>query len=284
MRNFSLALLGLVAYVQAADDFDVRDLTVSGFVDPEECYSALEAADSISEDRVVDRDEYVLFVQELAPSDILDYAESYADLPLVLQSNFNALACLCQGFPDPDESCCIGSNAHLDTAGAFAGETPNSEQIPYLFLVCSLTTTSIGRVIESLPPSSEPTEAPTLEPTGFPTSAPVTPAPVVTPAPIVTPAPVVPVEPTVSPSPTEEPSASPTSSPTAPTKVSLSVEYKIGVEGNATKEVYEIQLVDAMNSLAPEVLLAIRRKLRNGRRLRSVQLSTSIDGFEEIGK
>ena len=66
--------------------------------------------------------------------------------------------------------------------------------------------------------------------------------------------------------------------------MSLSVEYKIGVEGNATKEVYEIQLVDAMNSLAPEVLLAIRRKLRNGRRLRSVQLSTSIDGFEEIGK
>ena len=48
----------------------------------------------------------------------------------------------------------------------------------------------------------------------------------------------------------------------------------------------QAELIAAMDSLAPQVLLdvRIRKLLRSGRRLESIQLSTSIDEINEVGK
>lgn len=288
---------------------------VVGFVDPEVCYPALVNADA-NGNGIVDADEYVAFVQELGPSGFLEGVTSFEDLPLLLQSTFNFLACLCQ--TDPDNSCCVGDNAGIATDGAGSSETPTQDEESYLFLVCSLTGSAVDRVLESAAPTGFPTESPTLSPTAPPTT-PATARPSATPTevptgnPTKTPSQVPTSPPTAkptkppTPSPSEKPSKAPTvgpgvptSEPTsaAPTSISPTLApttvgpttapaplettvlttYRIGVRNDATQQTYEPQLIDAMDALAPEVLasIPIRRRLR---RLKTIDFPTGIDNI-----
>ena len=71
MRAGLLALSTWLAATSASNDVDARDLMVQGFADPEECYGALEAADSSTSDEIITPDEYALFVKELGPPGFL---------------------------------------------------------------------------------------------------------------------------------------------------------------------------------------------------------------------
>lgn len=232
------------------------NLVVEGFVDTKSCYSAMESsvANNNEGDRRMDSENYVDFVKLYGPDGFLEDVEEFSELPLILQSNFNILACLCR--QDSEDQCCIGSSAGIETDGSFADEIPTQGEQAYLFLVCSLTSVTIDRVLQSSAPSSSPTITP--EPTTGPT---ITPYPT-----ILTPEP--------SPAPFE------------PLATVVTVTYDIGVKaGNASSDC-EDGLVGAMNSLAPQVLAEVRRRqLRAAhRRLRSVLLDTSITQFEPIGK
>eukprot|EP00529_Nitzschia_sp_RCC80_P007708 CAMPEP_0113503172 /NCGR_PEP_ID=MMETSP0014_2-20120614/33999_1 /TAXON_ID=2857 /ORGANISM="Nitzschia sp." /LENGTH=1272 /DNA_ID=CAMNT_0000398115 /DNA_START=467 /DNA_END=4285 /DNA_ORIENTATION=+ /assembly_acc=CAM_ASM_000159 len=181
------------------------------------CYDALFLSDE-NQNYEVDQDEYITFLQIMGPPGFVPDAETFGDLPLILQSNFIILACLCMDAgPDPDPQCC-SNNPHISNNGTWPGQTPTPEQEQYLYQVCFLTETSIGRLMESLTPSAEPTEAP--RPDG---GTPIPPTPTAGPppetdTPSVSPtgAPVT-AEPTLSPTPpptTRQPSDQPSSIPT----------------------------------------------------------------------
>lgn len=200
---------------------------VVGFVDPEVCYPALVNADA-NGNGVVDADEYVTFVQELGPSGFLEGVTSFQDLPLVLQSNFNFLACLCQTDPD-NNACCVGDSAGITVDGAGESETPTAEEESYLFLVCSLTGSAVNRVLESVSPTGFPTESPTVQPTAPPTIPPTarpsaTPTEAPTKAPTESPSDTPTSPPTAKPTtlPTLAPSENPTKAPTTPPGVPTS--------------------------------------------------------------
>lgn len=291
---------------------------VVGFVDPAVCYPALVNADA-NGNGVVDAEEYVTFVQDLGPSGFLDGITSFQDLPLVLQSNFNFLACLCQTDPN-NNACCVGDNAGISVAGAGASETPTAEEESYLFLVCSLTSSAVDRVLQSVAPTGVPTESPTVAPTAppsipptarpsaaptetptgkptkplspAPTSAPTakptkspTPAPSGKPTKPPTAAPGTPTtKPTpIAPTPTAVPTAgSPTAAP-VPLQTTVLTTYKIGVRNGAKESTYKPQLIDAMDALAPEVLasIPIRRRLR---RLKTIDFPTGIENIVATGE
>jgi hypothetical protein len=258
----SSLILGLLldttrGFLTDFDDVTLRrtELVVDGFVDTAACYGAIEASVAENMDnggsRRMDADSYVTFVQLYGPDGFLEDVDAFADLPLILQSNFNILACLCQ--QNAEDRCCVGDNAAIETDGAFADETPTEAERSYLFLVCSLTGVTIDRVLQSSAPSSSPTATP------YPTEAPTT-----TPAPTSTPAPTQDLT----------------------VEIEVSVSYEIGVRaGNSSDDCID-GLVGAMNSLAPQVLAETRRRqLRiSHRRLRSVQLDTSIASIESIGE
>mmetsp|Transcript_29429 Transcript_29429/g.71015 ORF Transcript_29429/g.71015 Transcript_29429/m.71015 type:complete len:1070 (-) Transcript_29429:308-3517(-) len=217
-------------------EFDtLQSLVIDGFVDTESCYDALESAIVVSRSggllgadvRKMNQAAYAAFIKSYGPDGFLEDVTAFNALPLILKSNFNILACLCQSDPN-DDSCCVGDKAGIDTDGSFDGEAPTPTQQSYLFLVCSLTSITIERVMESSPPSA---------------------APSISPAP--TEAPTITVSPTVSPTP----------GPTQP-PATVNITYAIGVRGgpsstNATIDDYENELISAMDSLAPEVLLEV---------------------------
>jgi hypothetical protein len=231
------------------------ELVVEGFVDTDACYSAIELSVANKEgDRRMDAESYVDFVKFFGPEGFLSDVEDFADLPLILQSNFNILACLCQ--KNSEDECCVGSNAGIETNGAFEDEVPTQSEQSYLFLVCSLTSVTIDRVIQSSAPSSAPTI--TAEPTFGPT---ITPFPTVL-------------------------TVVPTPAPVEITDIEVLVTYEIGVRAGNSSSDCQDGLVGAMNSLAPQILAEVRRRLirTSRRRLRSVQLDTSIRSFEDIGE
>jgi hypothetical protein len=281
--------------------------TVIGFAEPDVCYPALEGADA-NQDRLVDQQEYVDFCKLMGPQGFLNGLQTFEDLPLQLQSNFFVLACLCKT-DSGDDSCCVGDAAGIRADGAYEQDIPTPEQESYLFVVCSLTASAVERVLRSAPPSPEPSASPTSTPSWMPSSPPSgtpTDAPTVTPG-TPTAAPTTPA-PTTSPSspPTVEPTASPptqrptTAAPTPapeptpapqPIEEQVTTVYRIGIEFGSTVEqtTYEPQLVDAMDSLAPEVLASVldslRRRLKgHKRRLQSVGFPTTIDTIQDVGK
>ena len=217
-------------------EFDtLQSLVIDGFVDTESCYDALESAIVVSRSggligadvRKMNQAAYAAFIKSYAPEGFLEDVTGFNALPLILKSNFNILACLCQSDPN-DDSCCVGDKAGIDTDGAFDGEVPTSTQQSYLFLVCSLTSITIERVMESSPPSAAPSISPA------PTEAPTI---------------------------TASPTVSPTPGPTQP-PATVNITYAIGVRGgpssnNATIDDYGDELISAMDSLAPEVLLEV---------------------------
>ena len=296
--------------------------SVIGFVDPAVCYPALSNADTDGDD-MVSAEEYVSFVQDMGPDNFLSDVSIFDDLPTVLQSNFLALACLCQTDPD-DDSCCIGGNAGLKVDGSSSGEDPSAAEESYLFLVCSLTSNSIDRVLMSVPPTVAPTQEPTVALTTAPTSSPtaaLTMAPTSSPTVDLTTAPTIALTdtPTISQTaapttisqtaapttlaptrepgvPTVAPTLAPTATPTTagptttpiPVQVPVDVTYEIGVRLGGESEVYLSELVGAMDSLAPAVLSDVledlrRRLLRGGRRLQSLTFPTTAGIVKEIG-
>ena len=296
--------------------------SVIGFVDPAVCYPALSNADTDGDD-MVSAEEYVSFVQDMGPDNFLSDVSTFDDLPTVLQSNFLALACLCQTDPD-DDSCCIGGNAGLKADGSSSGEEPSAAEESYLFLVCSLTSNSIDRVLMSVPPTVAPTQEPTVALTTAPTSSPtaaLTMAPTSSPTVDLTTAPTIALTdtPTISQTaapttisqtaapttlaptrepgvPTVAPTLVPTATPTTagptttpiPVQVPVDVTYEIGVRLGGESEVYLSELVGAMDSLAPAVLSDVledlrRRLLRGGRRLQSLTFPTTAGIVKEIG-
>ena len=209
-------------------EFDtLQSLVIDGFVDTESCYDALESAIVVSRSggligadvRKMNQAAYAAFIKSYGPEGFLEDVTSFNALPLILKSNFNILACLCQSDPN-DDSCCVGDKAGIDTDGSFDGEDPTPTQQSYLFLVCSLTSITIERVMESSPPSAAPSISP------VPTEAPTI---------------------------TASPTVSPTPGPTQP-PATVNITYAVGVSGNATIDDYENELISAMDSLAPEVL------------------------------
>jgi hypothetical protein len=199
------------------------------------CYDALFLADQ-NQDNKVDADEFVTFAQILGPPGFLPNTNTYQQLPLILQSNFIILACLCLQIPNfgggtgIDRQCC-SIDPHLDINGTQPGQNPTSKQSQYLYQVCFLTETSIDRLLQSASPTLEPTkspstivitdkpteklsEKPTPPPTGKPSLDPTS-KPTINPTSEPTGKPVA--GPTAKPTsqPTAEPTAKPTSQPTA---------------------------------------------------------------------
>lgn len=284
-RELTLLKGGQTSRILQRDLIQTRQ-SVIGFADPEVCYPALSNADSDG-DRLVSSDEYVSFCQSMGPPDFLSGISDFEDLPILLQANFNSLACLCQTDPDKD-SCCLGDNASIKADGAFPNEVPSDAEESYLFIVCSLTTNSVDRILLS----DSPTPGPTIEPT----SAPINP-PTISPTTSPTEDPET-ISPTTSPgSPTVAPTSAPTGTPTitatptetrVPVEVPVSISYDIGVRPGGEEEMYISDLVVAMDALAPGILAdvltdnPVRRVLRR-RRLQSIQFPTSARVAQSIG-
>jgi hypothetical protein len=264
--GFLVLVGGLFSVVNGDGQFDIftrAQISVDGFVDTEACYSAMESSISDKDgDRKMNQEDYVNFVKAYGPKGFLKGITTFEELPLILQSTFYYIACLCKTDSN-DESCCVGSNAGIDTSGSFSGEKPTVSEQSYLFLVCSQTSTSIDRVIQSTAPSDAPIATPIVSsvPTVLPTPDVSTPTVIGTL------------------SPTRDPGNGTT------TQEDVLVTYGIGIKGEAIFEDYSGGLISAMDSLAPEILQEVRRRqLRVGRRLQSVQLPTSITNHTVVGK
>jgi len=184
------------------------------------CYDALYLADQNQDDKV-DGDEFVTFAQIMGPLGFLPNSDTYEELPLILQSNFIILACLCLQIPNFDggmgiDPKCCAVDPHIDISGTHPGEIPNAQQSQYLYQVCFLTETSIDRLLLSAAPTPEPSKQPSVVVT--------TDTPTNVPRPTNEPTEKLILEPSVSPTfeetneptikPTEEPTNVPTHEPT----------------------------------------------------------------------
>ncbi len=157
MRWLPLALLG--ANFFASVDVSGATLSIGEFVDTEACYSAIEESVVDKDgDQRMDPESYVGFVKAYGPDDFLEDISRFEELPLILINNFYLLACMCG--TKPDDECCVGSKAGIETDGALSGVTPTDHEMSYLFLVCAQTNTAIERVIDSLSPSAAPAPDP----------------------------------------------------------------------------------------------------------------------------
>ncbi|CAJ1941329.1 unnamed protein product [Cylindrotheca closterium] len=357
-----LAGLALLIMVQlpsvTATDFNVylllqamsqeSSLLKSAFADSQSCFDNLISADSDSSYQLTRR-EYVQFMRSSGPPGFLMDVASFEDMPLALQSTFNALSCLC---PDSSRTNCCNDLLDINGAGGDADQAEENE----LFLVCSLTRVAINYVantegptaaptfLEPSPaptfvPSSAPTRQPSMAPSNSPTVSPSarpSSSPTVVPSarPSSSPTMVPSTSPTISPSvtpslsptitasnvptatpsvlptetasgvPTTEPSSTPSLAPSMPPEptasaapsgtasesptglpiIETSIEYRVGVQDGVYTPEFDSILVDAMDSLAPEILVATlgerRRVLRQRRRkLQSVALPTRIDEY-----
>lgn len=219
---------------------------VDGFVDSDFCYSSVKNADENGDNRLTNA-EFVSLAQDLAPTGLIDDVLSFDDLPFLFRNAFTTLACLCQidsfGGDSTDSQCCTGSRAHLRVPTVKPSDpAAATEDVTYLYNICSLLETAGRNVLGSPNPTAFPTGppvtvqpttiGPTMGPTAEPTEMPVD-SPTVAPSGEPTPRPTT-TKPT--PIPTEEPgeptpspvTALPTSSPTegddptqAPTPVTV---------------------------------------------------------------
>ena len=165
MKWFFLGLLGVIVVAANGDTGVVgqASLSIGTFIDTEVCYSAI--AGSVAnkdEDKRMDPESYVSFVNLYGPDNLLDSPITFEELPLILVNNFYFLACLCGSETEPE--CCVGSNAGIETIGALPGDTPTDDEKSYLYVVCAQTSLAIDRVIQSLAPSAAPVPGPPVNP------------------------------------------------------------------------------------------------------------------------
>lgn len=181
------------------------------------CYDALYLADQ-NKDSQVDGSEFVTFVQIMGPPGFLPDANAFDDLPLIMQSNFIILSCLCLQLPESSPQCCTDS-PHIDNTGTWPGQVPTAQQEQYLYQVCFLTETSIDRVIASQTPTLSPATDPPTDPPAQPPPVAAPSEPPTTEAPSAAPSIVNVTEPSISPTikaPTDAPTtaSAPTVMPT----------------------------------------------------------------------
>ncbi len=254
MKWLSLALLGVIVVATNGDTLDLSQasLSIGAFIDTEACYSAIEGSVANKvEDKRMDPESYVDFVNLYGPDELLDSPITFEELPLILVNNFYFLACMCGS--ETESECCVGSKAGIETDGALPGDTPTGDEKSYLYLVCAQTNIAIDRVIQSLAPSAAPVPVQSVTPTAAPVA----------------------------------PSAAPVSGPPVnPFEEVVAVNYSIGVTNEtAVFEDYEDELTSAMNSMTPTLLSEVRRRqLRAGRKLQTVSLPTVITMNEVIGE
>ena len=281
---------------------------VGTFVDSKSCYEAVVASDEDADGRVT-REEYVSLARELSPPGLIEEDVAFNDLPLAFTNTFRHLACLCQiaslGGDPTDTQCCVGSNAHIRVPDPPDGDGGTSEDVAYLYSVCSLTKEAANSILTSPFPTSSPSTSPagTNAPTSFPTLPPtpgVVDVPTVSPvdvSPSATPVtePTQPPAPTVSPAPTAVPTAVVVSEPTTPpepTTYEATVMYSIAVssgqiliDNQGFEQRYLADLSAAMDELAVQVGDEILdRRLRALQIGMAVLLPTDIESREEIGK
>eukprot|EP00531_Pseudo-nitzschia_arenysensis_P017649 CAMPEP_0116148754 /NCGR_PEP_ID=MMETSP0329-20121206/18552_1 /TAXON_ID=697910 /ORGANISM="Pseudo-nitzschia arenysensis, Strain B593" /LENGTH=1247 /DNA_ID=CAMNT_0003644961 /DNA_START=214 /DNA_END=3957 /DNA_ORIENTATION=+ len=226
------------------------------------CYDALYLADG-NQDGEVDADEFVTFAQIMGPGGFLPDVETYQQLPLILQSNFIILACLCLQIPSPDGSGidpqCCAVDPHIDITGTQPGTVPTARQSQYLYQVCFLTETSIDRLLLSAAPTPDPnTRAPiaiTAKPTGEPTDK-ATDKPSRKPS----------LKPVVPPSdaPTLDPTANPTLDPTPGPTVKPSMEPTIKLTGTPTSAPTDVPTPDPSIGPTPAPSQGPSEKLATG--------------------
>jgi len=169
MKWLPLALLGIQCFV-ANGQYESANLRRAGlsigeFVDSEACYSAIAESVDGEEGKRMNAEAYVDFVKAYGPENFLEDTFTFEELPLILESTFILLACLCSEEEGEGQSeCCVGDKAGIETNGAIS-EDPSDEQKSYLFKVCAQTSNGIDRVIQSMFPSEAPTAVndPTIE-------------------------------------------------------------------------------------------------------------------------
>ena len=204
-KIYIYCLLTIFAFTTSPPTTTTSAQRIDGFVNVGQCYDALASADSDGDGKLTVQ-EFPTFLQQLGPPGFLDDVTGFGQLPLTLQTNFHLLACLCTQTGDDD--CCVGANAHLDTSGTGRNERATAQEASYLYLVCSLTASSIERATDTDPPTRTPSiSAVTPNPTPSPIQ-PSTPNPTISPVQDATP------------NPTKQPTRRPTLPPTTePTKI-----------------------------------------------------------------
>lgn len=163
---------------------------------------------------VLSQDEFVVFTDLVSGGWLSDMgvADSFQDMPLVLQEANVVLTCLCELYstePWGQPGCCDNTaTSGIRTNGSGPDEKPDTVQLEYLTYVCGTMSETLGRLNAKLvaPPSAAPSDHPSASPSMKPTMTPT-------------------VQPSLSPvtaGPTASPSDSPTtSSPTgSPTSLS----------------------------------------------------------------
>jgi hypothetical protein len=207
--------------------------STGGFVDTGFCYDALLESDaSIPKDGIIDREEYITFVQLQGPPDFIDDVESFADLPTPFKLAYNTLVCFCN---DPEfggdinnPTCCVNAPGIVIPVNP----TTVSTDAAYLYQICVRTIQATEAVLRTTAsPSPAPTLAPTVVPTLTPTTQRPTQVPTLAPTfgpttlrptlgptfgPTLAPTGVPTLRPTVRPTlgPTQFPTAQPTQAPT----------------------------------------------------------------------
>jgi hypothetical protein len=257
----------------------------AGAIDTRICFSSLITADA-NNDRELNKTEYITFLKIYGLPDM--QVDKYVDLPLVLQSTFTLLSCICRSNGSSGSSCCVGPEAYIPTDGAADFEMPTPDQVTYLYRLCKVTDNAVDQ--------ATPTEDPTLS--SSPTMASASPTLLPSGQPSVSPSEIPSVEPTIS---SANPSASlvPTLSPSNPqTTVGsesptfenmvdavIRTTYSISIVNGKRDAIkpasYIPDLIKAMDTVATEVAVLVEGDLggndMNRRKLAvTVELPTSI--------
>ena len=298
---WAITLPATITRAQPTSDIEViLPAEIINFVDTDTCYDGLAQADANGDDRV-EIDEFLTFVQLIGPPGFLADIDSLADSPSILQGIFRVLSCLCRQNVG-DAQCCIGENAHIPIDGVNDGETPDSSQASFLFLICSSTNRSINIVLEENKSSRTPSTSPTISPA--PSPMPYSAIPKVTPEPTQSPSFLPSVIPAISTRLPKSPSSPPTSIPSAvpstqPPSMYTTAEgigvvartiYTVvivnGITENVPVSFYVPDLIASMNVVAVEVASEVDFGTSDGRRRRlevRVSLPTFIDGVVDGG-
>ncbi|KAL3933235.1 MAG: hypothetical protein SGBAC_010482 [Bacillariaceae sp.] len=287
----------------------------SNFEDPQTCFDRLLSSDADSSYQL-DRQEFIQFARLSGPPGFLQGVEQFEDMPLTLKSTFNALSCLC---PGSSKTNCCNDLLNINGAGGDADEGEENELFlvcslsrvaidyvagtdaptiaPTVTIQPSPAPTISASGVPTVSPTMSPSKSPTVSPSVKPSASPTTTAsdvpttlPSATPTetasgvPTLEPSPAPSLAPTTPPEPSASaaPSATASEAPTGLPAIEESIEYRVGVkDGVYDSEAFDSLLVRAMDSLAPEVLVATlgeRRVLRRRRRLQSVT-STQVDEY-----
>lgn len=212
--------------------------------DTAKCFQNLMEADA-NGDFQLDHSEYVSFLRIYGVPNIGD---SYQDLPLVLQSTFYSISCICTTNGSETQSCCYGLNPFIPIDGASTSQLPTQAQEVYLGKLCGLTDSAASQII----PTDLVTETPSSSPSNLPSQ-----------------------------NPTSHPSV-----PSPPMVTKIQTQYTIAIANGRADQInpewFTEDLISAMDVVATDVGIMVEDGNETRRRLTvTVGLPTSIVEFEE---